>query len=566
MEDLAVLQPSLFPLTAPETADASHLVGQGAVYTRAWVVEMILDMVRYTDDRDLGAMLIVEPCCGDGAFLGEIIGRLVRSCRRHGRSIERAKCAVVAFELDPSSAGRARRMVEDLLMREGVVGRVAATLAGEWVRTADYLLEGQLDRCADMVVGNPPYIRLEDVAGDRTPLYRACYPTMIGRADVFVAFYEAALHQLAPGGRLGFICADRWMRNQYGAALRQMIAAGFSVVAVVEMHDAPAFDDEVSAYPAVTIIERSPQGPVAIGWVGETVRCGDGRAFAAHLATMRAGKEPTATPNLVSAVVEDWFEGSHPWPLVEPRRLALLRRLESEYPTLEESGAVVGIGVATGADRVFVTKDPNLVEPERLLPMAVAADARGTRLAWSGHYLVNPWDDEGLAVLRDFPRLHAYFCEHEDALRGRHVAKKGGVGWYRTIDRVVPGLTTRPKLYLPDLKARCSPVLDRGTTYPHHNLYYITSDAWDLEVLGGLLLSEVAQATIEAYCVRMRGGYLRFQAQYVRRLRVPRLESISGRSRDELRQAFAHQDFDLASRVAAKLFRLTPLEMQALGL
>jgi adenine-specific DNA-methyltransferase len=30
-------------------------------------------------------------------------------------------------------------------------------------------------------------------------------------------------------------------------------------------------------------------------------------------------------------------------------------------------------------------------------------------------------------------------------------------------------------------------VLDRGETYPHHNLYFIESDTWDLEVLGGLL-------------------------------------------------------------------------------
>jgi adenine-specific DNA-methyltransferase len=96
--------------------------------------------------------------------------------------------------------------------------------------------------------------------------------------------------------------------------------------------------------------------------------------------------------------------------------------------------------------------------------------------------------------------------------------------WYRTIDRVEPGLQDRDKLVIPDLKAYIQPVLDRGAYYPHHGLYFITSDDWDLEVLGGLLLSDIAELFVATYCVKMRGGCYRFQAQYLRRIRVPRLD------------------------------------------
>jgi adenine-specific DNA-methyltransferase len=44
---------------------------------------------------------------------------------------------------------------------------------------------------------------------------------------------EAGLRQLADGGVLGFICADRWMRAAYGAQLRQLISSGFAVEAVI---------------------------------------------------------------------------------------------------------------------------------------------------------------------------------------------------------------------------------------------------------------------------------------------------------------------------------------------
>jgi hypothetical protein len=39
---------------------------------------------------------------------------------------------------------------------------------------------------------------------------------MRGRADIYVAFYQAALLQLKPRGVCAYICADRWMLNDYG--------------------------------------------------------------------------------------------------------------------------------------------------------------------------------------------------------------------------------------------------------------------------------------------------------------------------------------------------------------
>jgi hypothetical protein len=69
-----------------------------------------------------------------------------------------------------------------------------------------------------------------------------------------VGFYEAALRSLKEQGVCAFICADRWMLNQYGAELRSLVTSNFAVEAVIEMHSAAAFEDDVSAYPAITLI------------------------------------------------------------------------------------------------------------------------------------------------------------------------------------------------------------------------------------------------------------------------------------------------------------------------
>ena len=104
-----------------------------------------------------------------------------------------------------------------------------------------------------------------------------------------------------------------------------------------------------------------------------------------------------------------------------------------------------------------------------------------------------------------------------------------------------------------------NPVLDPGKAYPHHNLYYVISDGWSIEVLGGLLLSRVAQAFVEAYAVKMRGRTLRFQAQYLRRIRVPRLDDLTVADKAELTAAFQRRDVDHATATALRLYGLDRL-------
>ena len=127
-------------------------------------------------------------------------------------------------------------------------------------------------------------------------------------------------------------------------------------------------------------------------------------------------------------------------------------------------------------------------------------------------------------------------------------------------------LTGMPKLYLPDIKGRIAPVLDPGGTYPHHNLYFVTTEVWDLEVLGGLLLSSVAQFIIEAYGVRMRGEYLRFQAQYLRRIRIPHPKDVALTQAERLRIAFRKHDLNSANVVALELYKLSISEGAIIGL
>lgn len=541
-------------LTTEEETSGDH----GEVFTRRWVVDLILDLVGYTTDRDLARLRALEPSCGSGAFLVPMVERLVLSATEHGRDLADATDAILAVDMLGASVAASRLAVADALVARRVGVGVADDLANAWVQRRDFLLQPPEPRSQDFVVGNPPYLRLEAVPRERSDAYRRSCVTMGGRADVYIGFYEHGLHALMPNGALGFICADRWMRNAYGAGLRELVTSAWSVDALLSLTGADAFEDEVDAYPAVTILRRRKQsdGPLVVEGSAEF-----GPSEAREVAELAHAGEVVgvARKGFRAARLHAWFGGRAGWPNGSPDQLAMIADLEASFPTLEDQATrtKVGIGVATGADKVYIVTDSELVEPERLLPLAFPRDIGGGQVEWSGKYLVNPWEASGLVELGDWPRLAAYLGQHRDALSARHTAQRGR--WHKTIDRVIEGLANRPKLYLPDFKEAIFPVLDDGATYPHHNLYWVTSDEWDLRVLGGLLLSDVANLFIEAYSVRMRGGYLRFQAQYLRRIRLPRVADVHPTAATALATAFDARDRAAATAAALPLYGLREL-------
>src|SRR6185369_9690599 len=77
---------------------------KGVVYTKRWVVELLLDLAGYRGENNLVDAVAVEPAAGDGAFLGLMIERLLVSCRKLGKPLSACRKSLIAYELDDESA------------------------------------------------------------------------------------------------------------------------------------------------------------------------------------------------------------------------------------------------------------------------------------------------------------------------------------------------------------------------------------------------------------------------------------------------------------------------------
>jgi hypothetical protein len=536
---------------------------RGAIFTRPEVVDFILDLVGYTKDQPLHEKSLLEPSFGGGDFLLPIVKRLLdawRVTRPNGSALDDLSSAIKAFELHHDTFGSTYKAVISLLDREGIAGTTATALASCWLSQGDFLLE-PLEGKFDFVVGNPPYIRQELIPAPLLAEYRSRYQAMYDRADIYIPFIERSLSVLSGGGILGFICADRWMKNRYGGPLRSLVAEVFHLKVYVDMVDTPAFHSDVIAYPAITIISREAPAATRIA-----CRPAIDRETLSTLADLLRSpvlpKETDAVRELARVT-----NGAEPWLLESFDQMALIRRLEACFPSLEEVGCKVGIGVATGADKAFIGDLDGLdVEPDRKLPLVTTKDILSGEVRWRGQGVINPFvDSGGLVDLNEYPRLRHYLEVRRDVIAGRHCAQKAPATWYRTIDRITPALAKRPKLLIPDIKGEAHIVFEGGELYPHHNLYYVISYDWDLRALQAVLLSAVTRLFVATYSTKMRGGFLRFQAQYLRRIRIPRWADVPEPVRCELAEAAIKRDIHACNRAAFKLYGLSHEERSSLG-
>lgn len=531
---------------------------RGAVFTRLEVVEFMLDLVGYTRDKHLHRLQLLEPSFGGGEFLLEAVRRLLAAWKADGQKSPLDDC-IRGVELHTGTFQSAKADLLALLSKEGLAKAEAARLASRWLSSGDFLLspiEGEFD----FVVGNPPYVRQELIPEILITQYRKLYSTLYDRADLYVPFIERSLRLLRQGGALCFICADRWTKNRYGGPLRAYVSKEFHLQTYVDMVDTPAFSSEVIAYPAITVIERATAGPTIVA-----ERPAIDRQCLARLSKAILRGKPNPAHGV--SVVESAVRGSEPWVLTSPEARALLRRLEARFPVLEEAGCKIGIGVATGADKAFIgPMDELAVESSRKLPLATTKDIASGSVQWRGHGVINPFEDDGKLVdLATYPKLRAYLEERRALVAGRHVAQKSPANWYRTIDRITPSLAKKPKLLIPDIKGSAHVVYEEGRLYPHHNLYFVLSEEWDLHALQAVLMSHVAKHFVAAYATSMRGGFLRFQAQYLRRIRLPHWIEVPQQLRKKLIEAAQRLDLTACDQAACELYGLSAEEAAVLA-
>jgi hypothetical protein len=336
-----------------------------------------------------------------------------------------------------------------------------------------------------------------------------------------------------------------------------MIGDSFHVALYLNMEHTQPFETEVSAYPAIFVLDR---------------RMGR-ETYSGEISTLDYGMLERCRTGIAKSCLsrfDHWYGDGEAWLTTDCTVRSMMDNVASSFPTIEESGAGtrIGIGVASGADDIYVAPQLSAeVERDCLLPLVASEDIRNGRIEWNKRYMFNPYDnqdDRQMLDLERFPRASAYLNRHAEKLKSRYCAKKHPDAWYRTLDRIKYSTLRAPKLLLPDIQRGGNVALDeRGEYYPHHNVYWITSASWDMKALCVIMRSSFVTNQMRCVSMQMRGGSIRYQSQNLRNIHIPAWSSLDERDVSALATLYSEKDIKkidaCVERVVAKAsFRQPP--------
>ncbi|MEA1963417.1 MAG: Eco57I restriction-modification methylase domain-containing protein, partial [Patescibacteria group bacterium] len=225
----------------------------GQVFTPDWIVEEILNSVEFTGLNILNKK-IIDPTCGDGAFLKIIVSKIIDVCVNQNYSVEKIKKYlenyVYGIEIDEleffNCINNLNKIVKEKINQEININ---------WkIFNKNTLLEyKKYLNYFDFVVGNPPYIRIHNLDKETKNILKKEFMFSHGTIDIYLSFFELGFKLLNKKGILGYITPNSYLHNSSYVNFRKYLKDKKAIKILVDFKANKIFKN-FSTYTAITII------------------------------------------------------------------------------------------------------------------------------------------------------------------------------------------------------------------------------------------------------------------------------------------------------------------------
>jgi methylase of polypeptide subunit release factors len=441
-------QISLLPPLADESTDRSF----GNVYTPEFIARFFARYLRANLPlRTFQRLRVVDPACGSGIFLRAVL-ELQNEVLLNSRTTESIRTAfdnITGIDVDPNACHAA--LLSLSLLSLVLLDELPQQLK---ILTLDaltyYLGHPETNGTADVVVANPPYVKVEtqDVE-TRARIDQVLDGAAAGRSDLYLAILKIALDLLGPGGYGLFVLPETFLKSESAAGVRRLVTEQAWIKAVVDLTAVRVFED-VGVYTVLLIFQKKT-GAAETPPPAKIVRCQDQVGQA--LEDMLDERLVESSFYTIHETSQDAFAPDE-WSLVTPSVALILRR----YADLAELGREYQLhqGMNTGADVVFILPMDELPDGEEALfaPLLTDREMESYTVPRSVQsYVFYPFQ-KGVALdetsLRDgYPKTWSYLENRRERLLSRSAVKRGMLAWWKPERPRNPKLLFRPKIVTP---------------------------------------------------------------------------------------------------------------------
>lgn len=387
---------------------------------------------------------------------------------------------------------------------------------------------GERVRGFDVVLGNPPYVRMERLK-EIKPYLEKHYAVASDRADLYCYFFELGVRLLKEGGCMGYISSSTFFKTGSGEPLRRYLLDNTQLLALVDFGDLQVFEG-VTTYPAIVVLEKRPL-PNPLPPAGEGInhpsptrgRGAGGEGEIRFLALASAPETSLAAHFARHAQTMPQSQlGRDGWRLEDDTHARLRAKLMQGHATLKQVYGAPLYGIKTGLNEAFVidrgTRDALVAQDPKsaqlLKPFLEGKDLKKWRIEPQYLYLI--YIPKGVLKIDDYPAIKAHLLPFKDRLEQRATKQE----WFE--------LQQAQAAYVPAFEA---PKIIYGHFSPsalfsfEPNGYYSNDKSYIIPnvdyFLLGLLNSKIIWLLIASMCPFVRGGFYEVRVQYIETLPIP---------------------------------------------
>jgi adenine-specific DNA-methyltransferase len=503
----------------------------GAFFTPDYIIDFIINEIQPKEnDTNL------DPSCGCGAFLVGLTDYYKKTFNKPIKKIIKENI----FGSD---------ILEYNIHRAKLILTIYALQNGEQLKDSDFNLYHQDSLRTnwiisfDNIVGNPPYVKFQDLTDDNRNYLAKHWTTVEGGTfNLYFAFFELGYKLLKPAGKLGYITPNNYFTSLAGEALRKYFLHQKCVTRIVDFSHKKVFDAQT--YTAITFLNKQQNEAITYDRIKE--------GYSPELFLANANGSPNYLENLN---VKKW---------------RLLKTDEQQnIKTIETIGMPIGklfdicVGIATLKDEIFfidgskqksgyylktTTNRTFEIEKEIVKPVYKISDFRTQdEVEYNTRKIICPYKiKNGIATAipesdfrKKYPKCYAYFLFEKENLLARDkgkVAFEPFFVWGRT-----QGLTRKGKKILNPTFSQHPRFLlvdeEEGFFTNGYGLYFREQESnglfgefinpitklENIDVVQKILNSIVMDYYVTKTSVAIEGGYPCYQKNFIEKFTIPDL-------------------------------------------
>ena len=370
----------------------------------------------------------------------------------------------------------------------------------------------------DIIIGNPPYIRVQLLDHKHIDWFKENYKkTAYRRVDVSGLFFELGKKLLKENGLLCFIISNQFLVTDYGRKTREFLLKNFKILNIVDFGWLPVFEGAITYVGIFNLMNSNPS----------------------NFQCLKIREEDLGRPISLdkSFDVEIDNLSNEPWILWDKPTLKLLGKLK-QFPTIKDIGNA-GTGLFTGLDEILLLNKKKLdtlgLEKEIVLPVLTGSDPSRYGYLKPSEFVIYPYKlVEDKTIILDkgefqnkFSKAYKYLLDHKNQLLKRKDSRKtfeDKKDWFGLTRFGKLDIFKREKIVTPgEVRDNKFAIDTTGSGFLNARVFCIIIDdkKYDLRYVLGMLNSKIVEFFLHKTSPLKQKGYFAYASKFLNDVPVP---------------------------------------------